>query len=131
MGIKERALEYHNNRYNCAQSVLAACRDYYDIDEQTAFAISAGFGGGVRSGEICGAISGSVMAAGLACPAKGPTDFEGKNKIASIATECVDAARDKYGFVRCAELKKNGVSCPEIIGFMAETAERIIKENRE
>ena len=52
MSVKDTALEYHLNGYNCAQSVLAACRDYYDIDEKTALAISAGFGGGVRSGEI-------------------------------------------------------------------------------
>ena len=45
MSVKDKALEYHLNGYNCAQSVMAACRDYYDIDEKTALAISAGFGG--------------------------------------------------------------------------------------
>lgn len=34
MSVKDTALEYHLNGYNCAQSVLAACRDYYDIDEK-------------------------------------------------------------------------------------------------
>ena len=124
MSVKDTALEYHLNGYNCAQSVLAACRDYYDIDEKTALAISAGFGGGVRSGEI----SGAVMAAGLACPFNDAQDTEAKKKIATIASKSVDIVRDKYGCVRCIDLKKNGVSCPEIIGFMAETAEKIIKE---
>ena len=126
MSVKDTALEYHLNGYNCAQSVLAACRDYYDIDEKTALAIS----GGVRSGEICGAISGAVMAAGLACPFNDAQDTEAKKKIATIASKSVDIVRDKYGCVRCIDLKKNGVSCPEIIGFMAETAEKIIKENK-
>ena len=100
MSVKDKALEYHLNGYNCAQSVLAACRDYYDIDEKTALAISAGFGGGVRSGEICGAISGAVMAAGLACPFNDSQDTEAKNKIAAIASKSVDIVRDKYGCVR-------------------------------
>ena len=130
MSVKDTALEYHLNGYNCAQSVLAACRDYYDIDEKTALAISAGFGGGVRSGEICGAISGAVMAAGLACPFNDAQDTEAKKKIAAIASKSVDIVRDKYGCVRCIDLKKSGVRCPEIIGFMAEAAENIIKENK-
>ena len=130
MSVKDKALEYHLNGYNCAQSVLAACRDYYDLDEKTALAISAGFGGGVRSGEICGAISGAVMAAGLACPFNDAADSEAKARIASISKSCVKAVDEKYGCVRCLDLKKNAVSCPEIIGFMAETAENIIKETK-
>ena len=70
------------------------------------------------------------MAAGLACPFNDAQDTEAKKKIATIASKSVDIVRDKYGCVRCIDLKKNGVSCPEIIGFMAETAEKIIKENK-
>ena len=92
MSVKDTALEYHLNGYNCAQSVLAACRDYYDIDEKTALAISAGFGGGVRSGEICGAISGAVMAAGLACPFNDAQDTEAKKKIATIASKALTSS---------------------------------------
>ena len=66
---------------------------------------------------------------GLACPFNDAQDTEAKKKIATIASKSVDIVRDKYGCVRCIDLKKNGVSCPEIIGFMAETAEKIIKEN--
>ena len=50
--IKEKALEYHAAGFNCAQSVLAACKEYTGLDDSAALAISAGFGGGLRSGEI-------------------------------------------------------------------------------
>ena len=64
MGAKEKALALHAQGFNCAQCVLSALGDYTGMDEKTALAISAGFGGGVRCGEICGAVSGAVMALG-------------------------------------------------------------------
>ena len=67
---------------------------------------------------------------GLACPFNDSQDTEAKKKIAAIASKSVDIVRDKYGCVRCIDLKKSGVRCPEIIGFMAEAAENIIKENK-
>ena len=127
MSIKEKALDWHKKGNNCAQAVIAACSDMTGLDEKTALAISAGFGGGLRSGEVCGAISGAVMAVGMAYPFTDGSDAEAKQKIAEFAKQCVAAAAEKYGKVRCSELKGN-IDCNEIICFMAETAEKIIKE---
>ncbi len=127
MNIGQKALEYHQNGFNCAQSVFAACCEYTGMDEKTALAVSAGFGGGARSGELCGAITGAVMAEGLVFPFVDGQDVEAKEKIAAIAKQCVGLAREKYGFVRCADLKGN-INCNEIIAFMAETAEQIIEK---
>ena len=66
MSIQESAIAYHNSGCNCAQSVLAALREETGLDENTAKRVAAGFGGGVRCGEICGSITGAVMAFGLA-----------------------------------------------------------------
>lgn len=129
MNIKEKALEYHHNGYNCAQSIVAACSEYTGLDEKTALAVSAGFGGGARSGELCGAISGAIMALGMAFPFSDSADNAAKMKISALASRCVAAAKDKYGCVRCFDLKRNSVSCQEIIGFMAETAEEFLKNN--
>ena len=57
MDIGQRALDYHNNGFNCAQSVFAACCEYTGMDEKTALALSAGFGGGARSPLWCQCIS--------------------------------------------------------------------------
>lgn len=130
MDIKELAMDYYKRRFNCAQAVLAACGMYTGLDEKTALAIAAGFGGGMRSGETCGSVSGAIMALGATFPSYDGQNKEAKDKIARLAKECVSACKDKYGCVRCAELKKNGVSCPELIGTMAETAERLILENK-
>ena len=44
-----------------------------------------------------------------------------------FAKECVAVAKEKYGGVRCSELKGN-IDCNEIICYMAEYAEKLIKD---
>ena len=62
------ANNYHDNGFNCAQSVFAAFGDLTGIDENTALKVAGGFGGGVKVGEICGAASGAVLVLGMMHP---------------------------------------------------------------
>ena len=130
MSISEKAIEIHDRGFNCAQSVLAALGEYTGLDEKTALSISAGFGGGVRCGEICGSICGAVMAVGLANPFCDGNDAAAKNSVAVLSKECTNAFKEKYGCVRCLDLKKMGKPCSELIGFGAEVAEKIIINNK-
>lgn len=129
MELKEKALALHDRGYNCAQAVLAACKDYTGLDEKTALAVSAGFGGGLRSGEICGAISGAVMAIGMANPYNDCKNIAAKDKIALLARECVAAGKEKFGCVRCEELKGDKSNCPYYISEMTAIAVEMIKNN--
>ena len=115
VGIGEEAVALHGNGMNCAQCVLRACGKYTGLNEDTAIAVAAGFGGGVRSGEICGAISGAVMVIGLTEP--------DKRKVAGLTKQCVESFRKEFGCVRCLELKQKGVSCDELIAYGAQYAE--------
>ncbi len=126
MGVKEKATTLHESGFNCAQSVLCACGEYTGLDDTTALAVSGSFGGGVRCGEICGAITGAVMAVGMSYQF---TDGSNKNDRALIAkktAETTNAFREKFGCVRCVELKEKKINCAELIEFGAETAEKII-----
>lgn len=127
MGIREEAIALHDKGFNCAQCVLGACTKYTGLDENTSLAVSSGFGGGVRSGEICGAISGAVMALGCAAAKDDPSDPSARQKASAEARECVSSFRDKYGYVRCLELKKAGVSCNELIQNGAQYVEDKLK----
>jgi C_GCAxxG_C_C family probable redox protein len=52
--------------FNCAQSVLLSFCDDLNFDKDTAVIIARGFGGGMgRKQEVCGAVSGGIMAMGL------------------------------------------------------------------
>ena len=131
MGIKEEAVRLHGDGFNCAQCVLCACGKYTGLDRRSSLALSGGFGGGVRCGEICGAISGAVMALGSAAPFSDASDREAMARIASLTKRCTGAFREKYGAVRCLDLKRAGVPCDELIAFGAETAEALIKDMKE
>ncbi len=67
MTNEEKAKELFRSGYNCAQSVFAVYAERYGIDFETALKLSSSFGGGMgRLREVCGAVSGMFMAAGLA-----------------------------------------------------------------
>ena len=58
MNIEERvkkAYELHHAGYNCAQAVLGAYVDLFDLGMDQAMTVTYGFGGGVgMTREICG-----------------------------------------------------------------------------
>ena len=130
MTTREYAIAQHKKGYNCAQSVLTACGECTGMDEKTALAISAGFGGGLRCGEICGAASGAMMAIGLCNPYNDCENLEAKDKIAALAKEFTKCFQDAHGNLRCVDLKAGDCDCNELIAFSAEQAIKMINENK-
>lgn len=62
----KRALELFQEGYNCSQSVFGAFAEDLGIDFATAMKLSSSFGGGMgRMREVCGAVTGMFMVAGL------------------------------------------------------------------
>jgi len=52
--------------YNCAQAVLYAFSDALQIDKNQALKLACGFGAGMaRKQEVCGAVSGGILAIGF------------------------------------------------------------------
>ncbi len=130
MDIREKTEEYRRTGYNCAQAVLCSLSEYTGLSDEEALAISAGFGGGIRCGEICGAISGAIMALGLAFPFNDGDNSAAKDKIAELTKEFIENFKDDYGCVRCADIKGAGPSCGDYINSAAELAEEIIQNNK-
>jgi len=61
----ERAAAYFDAGNNCAEAVLRAFAEDMEIEDQVV-RLGTGFGGGMgRDGDVCGALSGAVMALGL------------------------------------------------------------------
>ncbi|MHA1213454.1 MAG: C-GCAxxG-C-C family (seleno)protein, partial [Candidatus Heimdallarchaeota archaeon] len=64
--IKTKVLDYFKGDYNCAQSVLKAILEEKGLFFSEAPAVAANYGGGIIGrGEICGAVSGALMAIGV------------------------------------------------------------------
>lgn len=64
-----RARELRANvtpHYNCAQAVLLPFAEDLGMSEEDVMRIAVHFGGGMKMGSICGAVTGGLMALGLA-----------------------------------------------------------------
>ena len=91
---KDRAVELHKKGYNCAQAVACNYCDLFDIDEETVFRITEGFGFGCGMKEICGAISGAIAVIGM---------NQSSGNVERGVTK--KATYDQNGSMICAELK--------------------------
>lgn len=100
----KRAKEYHERGFNCAQSVVAAFSDLTGLDEQKSLDLSAGFGHGAGTGELCGAIAGAVLVMGLLTPVDTGDPVGSKQRTVALSKEVQRRFSEKFGAVRCHDL---------------------------
>ncbi len=102
---KEKAAALFRQGYNCAQSVFAAYSDLYGIDMGTALKIASSFGAGMgRMREVCGAVSGMFMLAGLATGTDDPRNTEGKKRNYDMVQRLAAEYKKTNGSIICREL---------------------------
>ncbi|MBO5980228.1 MAG: C_GCAxxG_C_C family protein [Bacteroidales bacterium] len=91
--------------YNCCQAVVLAYNDIFGVDDDTAAALSSGFGGGMgRMREVCGSVSGMVMLAGLMAPAADPSIKVDRTRNYALVQEMAEEFRATNGSIVCKEL---------------------------
>lgn len=101
----ELALARFENDYNCAQSVLSVFQKELGIELDMALKLSAGFGGGMgRKGEVCGALSGGIMAVGARFGKDTQGDEQDSVLTISKTRELIDYFTEKHGTRYCREL---------------------------
>jgi C_GCAxxG_C_C family probable redox protein len=111
--VAARAESLFAGGHNCAQAVLGALAPRLGLDRDTAVRLATGFGIGLSMGETCGAVSGAVMALGLAHGGGGPEGTEAKLATYALAGEFLEAFARDHGSVRCRELIGCDPSTPE------------------
>lgn len=100
--------------YNCAQAVLYAACDQLHVDKDIALKMACGFGAGMgREQEVCGAVSGGILAIGLKHGrGEGETRSKTDDTYARVRA-FMDAFRDRHGSVVCRELLGCDLRTPE------------------
>ena len=97
--------------FNCSQAVFSAYATQLGIDDETALKLASPFGGGVaRQGEVCGAVTGALMALGLGC---GNATLENKEENYRLADEFIKRFQEQHGTILCRELIGYNLSKPE------------------
>lgn len=100
-----KAMELFKEGYNCAQAVFLAFSDKYDIDETVVLKLSSSFGAGMgRLREVCGAVSGMFMVAGVLYGYDSPKAFEEKTKHYERIQELAEQYKEITGSIICREL---------------------------
>jgi len=145
---KDIAMKYFTEGYNCAQSVALAFSDLVDIDKTVLAKLSSSFGGGMgRLREVCGAVTGMFMIAGILYGYGDNETGEAKAEhyafIQNLAKEfeqvcgsyiCrelleVDGAQNPKPEARTKEYYEKR-PCSELVGIAAEILERKISERK-
>jgi C_GCAxxG_C_C family probable redox protein len=107
----ENAVTVFGQSFNCSQAVFSAFAGQFGLDKQTALKLASPFGGGVaHRGEICGAVTGALLALGLAHGASTPA---GKADIYRLSQEFLHQFEEKHGALHCRELIACDISTPE------------------
>jgi C_GCAxxG_C_C family probable redox protein len=91
--------------YNCCQAVVLAYNDVFGLEDELAASLSSGFGGGMgRMREVCGAVSGMVMLAGLIRPASDPSVKNWRTANYALVQEMAGKFKEINGSIVCKEL---------------------------
>lgn len=101
-----KAMSTYDSGCNCAQSVVSAFAEEMGISQDTFLRLSSCFGGGMRIGATCGALSGALMILGLA---KGFSKFSAEAK-SDIETQTLD-------FINLWISRFEKTDCREILGL--------------
>lgn len=111
---KEKAVESFKSGMNCAQSVLLAYSDQYKFDDNLAFQISSGFGGGMgRLQKTCGAVTGAFMILGIHnCEKYSNHSLQTENNR-NMIQEFNRRFLQKYDSLECKEIIKCDLNTPE------------------
>ena len=148
MNRPERAEQLFLQGANCAQSVACTFAEDLGADRALTLRTATGFGGGMgHSSNTCGALSGAVIALGLAFGMKDTGDQPAKDRTYALVAEAVRRFREKTGSVACTDLlgfdlgvpeqlqkvRELGLTkqkCPAFVKAAAEIVEQLLREAR-
>ena len=113
MNRGEYAAELFLKGYNCAQAVAVAFRQETGMTADQAARMASSFGGGMgRMREVCGAVSGMLLVAGLLYGYETPGDDASKKEHYGRVQELAGQFREQVGTIVCREILKNPPSDP-------------------
>lgn len=142
------AMEYFKDGYNCSQSVFLAFCNEFGMDFEMALKISSSFGAGMgRLREVCGAVSGMFMVAGMVYGYTDPKDHKSKTEHYERIQQLAKEFQDNNRSIICRELLGLGTGkdspvpelrtaeyykkrpCVELVGMAAEIMEKYMEEH--
>ena len=114
MNQSERAVACFKEGFSCSQAVFSTFALQMGLERELALKVAGPFGGGMgRLGEVCGAVTGALMALGLKYGCVDAQNAEGKEEAYRLARELADQFKTRRGSILCRELLGCDISTPE------------------
>ena len=144
------AMKLFDKGFKCSQAVLVAFEDLHHVDYEVALRLSSSFGAGMgKLGEVCGAVTGMFMVAGLLYGFSYPLNQEEIDNHFKRIRELTHQFKSITGSILCVkypspnnckdntpcmEINKNKdccqkISSTELVGIATSIMENYINEN--
>lgn len=114
---------YYASGLNCGESMIKAYNEEHNTN--IPIAIGSGMGTGNAVASVCGSVSAAVVLIGYL---KGRKNELEANEARKYTRELMTRIRNNYNTEICSELKKNKVSCTQIMDFTYEELNKILLE---
>jgi len=101
----QEAVNIHINGFNCAQATLSVFAKDFGLDKNLSLKLATAFGAGiVQRQEMCGAVTGSLMAIGLKYGKGVNGTNEDKLKTYDLSCLFMEEFKKQHGSLCCREL---------------------------
>lgn len=113
MSDVSKAAQMFRNGCACSQAILSIYGTPLGLSHDHAMRISAGFAGGMRLGETCGAVTGAFMVLGLRHCSADCDRSSGREETYARVIEFADKFKQRNGSILCRELLGCDISTPQ------------------
>lgn len=131
--LKERVYAYFiDGDYNCAESLLHAANDEYNLAlSPDSYRLIASFGGGMGGGHACGALCAAQAVLGRLCVTDRAHQTEG---FGPTCAALYQAFEQDLGSAECTVLKQkyrnDEMRCLKTVELAADTLERFLRQHK-
>lgn len=99
------AVDCFKSGFNCSQSVFTAFSVDEGLASETALKVATAFGGGIAStGNVCGAVSGGLLAIGLKYGRCTIEDLKAKEKTYELSRQFMNDFKAHHGSIVCKDI---------------------------
>ena len=121
---------YYDENYNCAETMIRAGNEYYELGLHDRDMIAfGGFGAGIQTGNTCGAILSAVSILSMRYVDKKAHESA---DIRPVTTALIRKFNERYGSVLCMDIKPQSfqpdIRCKHTIEAACDILEQVIEE---
>jgi len=121
MSKVEEAVDCFCRGAACSQAIFGTYAEDFGLPREQAVKVASGFAGGMRLGQMCGAVTGAFMVLGLAKAGDNCDQRDRRDSVYAAVTE----------FVKRFEQRNNVVICKELLGCDISTPQGVSQATRD